>query len=548
MTEQYTWTDNPTLNGVALCNTDVLNECLMHLKYKNAGGGLELCDIGTALFVDETKGLRRRLNGSILDINANTQAFLTRLLEIKTTNPDYFTDEATWQSEATLNVDGYVYKYVLNYDSTGTNVVSVRLPKFPDYVEVSAGGSITTAPVTGFVKSSTSSGIVLLPRNALNPKWDGSYALTSNGKYGHFDLYAQDGSGNVTVRNTGAGSVYYVDAQADLSDLEIKSTKLKLYYFIQIATGQETENNIVNDIELNNPFTFGMNMYFKGEMENISWLKSANQQNPKALCPDFYNWVLTNANAGKEGFKLSTASDITDYDFEVNPTKETFRLPLKNGMEGVFASGVKGNGITLGVTNGTSNSGLTFGQYGIDNRTNVYGQPVSTAWSTAPITGGGVGLTTDPTKSGIVVDTTVPTGYNLYYFVGVVVKNPNLIDAGRIGEELANCLTRDNKEEIIGWGIPDYSAGIDYANNTTVHTAPSNGILVISYRRKVRGTGYLKINGTNVASTFVIESYATPITGEYLLSQGDTFQITAEALNDANIPLIYSFYPFKGVN
>ena len=138
MTEQYTWTDNPTLSGVALCNTDVLNECLMHLKYdKSGGGGLEVCDIGMSLFVNETKGLKRRLNGQIVDTNANTQGFIDKLLKIKETNPDYFTDEDTWQSEKTMNVDGCVYKFVLNY--SGNNVVSVRLPKYPDYVEVNAG-------------------------------------------------------------------------------------------------------------------------------------------------------------------------------------------------------------------------------------------------------------------------------------------------------------------------------------------------------------------------------------------------------------------------
>ena len=45
---------------------------------KKSGGGLEVCDIGTALYVDETKGLRRYLNGQIVDINTNTQAFLNR--------------------------------------------------------------------------------------------------------------------------------------------------------------------------------------------------------------------------------------------------------------------------------------------------------------------------------------------------------------------------------------------------------------------------------------------------------------------------------------
>lgn len=46
MTEQtYKWTDNPTESGVAICDTDVLNDCLMHLKYdKKSGDGFSLFD------------------------------------------------------------------------------------------------------------------------------------------------------------------------------------------------------------------------------------------------------------------------------------------------------------------------------------------------------------------------------------------------------------------------------------------------------------------------------------------------------------------------
>lgn len=42
----FTWTDNPTVSGVSKCDTDVLNDCLMHLKYnhRNKGGGYNLFD------------------------------------------------------------------------------------------------------------------------------------------------------------------------------------------------------------------------------------------------------------------------------------------------------------------------------------------------------------------------------------------------------------------------------------------------------------------------------------------------------------------------
>ena len=199
---------------------------------------------------------------------------------------------------------------------------------------------------------------------------------------------------------------------------------------------------------LNNPFTFGMNQYYKGEMKNLSWLKSYGQEYFKNGHPDFYNWVLTNANAGKKGFKLSTANDITDYDFVVNPTKETFMLPLKNGMEGVFASGVKGNGKALVVTDGNGNERNLFqpGNDYIFTNDNVAGNlpHVTASYSgnqtTSYALGTNVGLTTDSSKSGIVVDTTVPQGWNLYYYVGETVEGANLIKAGEVWEEISNKL------------------------------------------------------------------------------------------------------------
>ena len=48
-----------------------------------------------------------------------------------------------------------------------------------------------------------------------------------------------------------------------------------------------------------------------------------------------------------------------------------------------------------------------------------------------------MGITTDPTKSGVETRLTETTLY-LYFYVGETVQNANLIDAGRIGEALAN--------------------------------------------------------------------------------------------------------------
>lgn len=107
---------------------------------------------------------------------------------------------------------------------------------------------------------------------------------------------------------------------------------------------------------------------------------------------------------------------------------------------------------------------------------------------------------------------------------------------------------QDFKTSSISWGMPDYSAGVDYANNTTVNTAPSNGVLVISYYVSAVTTGYFKINGTNVAANYHNSAYGTTMTGQYMLSKGDTFQITSVAMDNTSNPFIYRFYPCKGAN
>lgn len=216
----------------------------------------------------------------------------------------------------------------------------------------------------------------------------------------------------------------------------------------------EQKNNM-----LNNPFTFGMSQYYKGEMENLSWLKSIGQEYFKSGHPDFYNWVLTNANAGKEGFKLSTASDITDYDFVVNPTKETFRLPLKNGMEGVFANTTapvvgNGNGIGLVSTTNEFNNGGARTMSCIQQPNYMNGLFINNNYTSSPKSVGSsqtsytnnqtvIGLTKNSELSGMYADlsnVTVPSGYNLYYYVGETVEGANIIKAGEVWEEISNKL------------------------------------------------------------------------------------------------------------
>ena len=442
----YQSISNDNLNN-PLSNTDNWSEISF------GGSGLEVGDIGMALYVDETKGLRRYLNGQIVDINANTQAFLDRLKKIQTTNPDYFTTEDSWQAEALLNIDGCVYKFVLNYADDGETVVSVRLPKYPDYVEINAGG---TLPVVG-------NGITLGLTNGTN-----NYGISTFATGYGWAFSASTGAYGIPVRDSNITGSYIgcfgVTSDPTKSGIQttLKQTKLKLRYFIQIATGSETEANIVNTLENVNGFTLLESKYSDKPLYNESWLLSNGQWNSKAVYPTAYEGLQVEYNteieAGttvtlpsgvsytKRGLsvKLSTET-YTDYDFVLNTAEETFRLPLDTIDHPINSTGtlpVVGNGMTLGLTNGSDYVGLAQSG-GSTNRADMYlgayGKDVGSSNLGTSGPAGSYGITTNPTKSGIVADlTATKANLYLYFYVGETVQNANLIDAGRIGEQLAN--------------------------------------------------------------------------------------------------------------
>ena len=456
-----------------------------------SGSGLEIGDISMALYVDETKGLRRYLNGQIVDINANTQAFLNRLLQIQTTNPDYFTTEDNWQTEATLNVDGCVYKFVLNY--SGETVVSVRLPKYPDYVEINAGG---TLPVVG-------NGMTLGLTDGTNNY--GLFGATTQTDSNIFSTNAYNVSAGSSVS---VGSVFpsgktvgvTTDPTKSGIQTTLKQTKLKMRYFIQIATGSETEANIVNTLENVNGFTLLESKYSDKPLYNESWLLSNNQWNPSGVYITAYEGLQVEHNteieAGttvtlpsgvsytKRGLsvKLSTET-YTDYDFVLNTADETFRLPLKTKQKFYDDTApVVGNGTTLGLTDGTNNANLLWPS-GANlghtlSTTNNYGSNVGTSATWEYNTLGSnklVGVTTNPTKSGIETHLTEKTDLYLYFYVGDIDQNHGIVNMGRIGEQLA---TKTDMLQASGAGMPSNRyIDLTLGASGTTYTAPANGWL-----------------------------------------------------------------------
>ena len=419
---EYTWTDNPTVSGVSKCDTDVLNECLMHLKYNNkSGAGLELCDIGMALYVDESKGLRRYLNGQIVEINSNTQAFLDRLKQITTLYPSLLCTEEEWQTAKTMSAFGQVGKFVFNY--SGEDIVSVRIPAIANVQGLFDLQSLGMTVEAGL------------------PNITGSWVNQKNGIFGASQSY----SGAVTASqdaNVGAGAGAYGNNtiwsfDASLSNpiygnsTTVQPEAIQYPYFIQVATGSETENNIINEIELNNPYSLFDSKYSDHELNNLSWLKSEGQWNAKSVYSDAYDKLLKvyNGTETVEGLsvKLST-EEYTDYDFVLNTADETFRLPLKT-------------------------------------------------------------LHSDDT-----VDS-----FSLYFYVGETVQNANLIDAGRIGEQLAN---KTDMTQAAAASMPSSRyVELTLGASGSTYTAPADGWMYLQMAyvadkyvdiyNRTSGTGYI---------------------------------------------------------
>lgn len=536
----YNWTDDPMVSGVADCNTDVVNDCLMHLKYENTSDAIQNM-YETGQVEKQTRGYNQLLEmkRSTFDKSKFTvvgsptitddgvaSGFIqsshidVNTIDISTVNSWEFGFKITTGEDITvkqycfspkeiykgflIGVENGKLKLLLGNTGTSWNIhdgalISVST-NIEYYIRVGFTGSnyyfkYSTDNTTWQTALSVTSSKKVLS----NSLWTIGTVSFNTAQYfkGSIDLkffsITVDGkeafNGNktgidiITINNETVEIPYTLSKTGSkIVDVAYRDKIQELYtqdgtasYYTLDETNQDFTlpmGEIYGMIErksdmLNNPFTFGMNMYFKGEMNNLSWLQSTGGYKPKGGYPSFYNWVLTNANANKAGFKLSTASDITDYDFVVNTTNETFRLPLKNGQEGVFASGVKGNGMTIGLSCGTyGESGLasvTSANLGLTTRTTQLGTQAgfgSSSGSSWPKSIGdvnrGVGLTADPTKSGMVVDTTVPAGWNLYYYVGETVQNANLIDAGRFAEELTNKL---DKSSIKAYVIQTYING-----------------------------------------------------------------------------------------
>ena len=325
--------------------------------------------------IDESENLFRYANGQVViedDSIKGLTAFLDKQEELG--NTSIFCTDEEWQAEKTLSKFGQCGKYVRDKEA-GT----LRLPAIVNLqgvidlsnVGVTKGESLPahmhsrgTQDIIGQIMGGNAAG----SSGAFTEAWRQNCRVNFNGAdVSDMSLY------NFNASKTWTGKTSNPDNSTYQNNAPVQQEAIQYPYVICVNSGTAEEpERPINNYMVNNPFSFGVSQYYKGEMNNLSWLRSNGQKNYKAVYPDFYNWALGQLNASVEGFKNHTDENITDYDFVINQSDESFILPLKNGMEGVFVNG------------------------------------------------------------------TVPSDYNLYYFVGETMQNSNLANLGRIEETLVN--------------------------------------------------------------------------------------------------------------
>lgn len=114
MVNKYVWTDNPTVAGISQCNTDVLNDCLMHLKYNNLNDKLTNC------ILEVPQVVNMHTDGNVLTIKTGTKLY------------DASNNSLTLNADktATLTYTNSVPCYVLLAKSTlGIYLISLTDPK-----------------------------------------------------------------------------------------------------------------------------------------------------------------------------------------------------------------------------------------------------------------------------------------------------------------------------------------------------------------------------------------------------------------------------------
>ncbi len=342
----------------------------------------------------------------------------------------------------------------------------------------------------------------------------------------------------------------YSDAYTDNNIIDTDHTNLLVYMVVGTTEGTSAPIDAIDiTTSENDTIPLGFSTYQGAAQPSLAWLAAVDGwENGKEHLSFFNKFKDKIGQPFCNGFVRNYTDEYTKYDLVINQDDMKFRLPLLNGTErkidytdgtpltneeeyvvlqnGLIAGNIKNpqawqdsklmiNGVMLGSNKNPTSSALNGAYY-------AFSASVSKGDVAKPI-----GLTDVkfyPAKG----DGT------LYFKVSNAVQNLEVLNAA---ETKANMLTRANKAEIVGWGMPDYSAGVVLPSGSA---APSAGVVMLN--SGTIGTAWLYINGEAV-----LRSQITNTTGHFFtLAPIDKDEIvTATGIGVGGA---IQFYPLKGVS
>lgn len=108
----YKWTDNPTVSGVAKCDTDVLNDCLMHLKYENENPNILKTNQITNCLLEVPQRIKLELADGVLTLKAGSEVIIPNGFEEDGVTPKFDYVTVTSDISATnTNIGGASFVY-----------------------------------------------------------------------------------------------------------------------------------------------------------------------------------------------------------------------------------------------------------------------------------------------------------------------------------------------------------------------------------------------------------------------------------------------------
>jgi hypothetical protein len=309
------------------------------------------------------------------------------------------------------------------------------------------------------------------------------------------------------------------------------ATKKLLYIVVGNVKVQSAASDVVDVTTTeNDTLPLFYNFYAKDEdmADAVSFVKSTGTFLGGNLYPTAYEKLV--ARVGTGNVKAHT-DDYTDYDFVVNQDEMTFRLPLKNGKEVLPGNEtVNTLGFSANPTNNVEEYIVPYNGYitiigykqSTANTLNVMLNGVIVSQTRALVgglssesyffakKGDRVTVFTDSASTGWAIATQTITKAigdgNLYYKVLNAVVNQELVDFAHIQTELNTKLSRSNKEEIVSWGMPDYTAQSTFTLPAVGQTFTVPYDCLLSIHLIAQGGGSVQLRLNNASGAIIVEA------------------------------------------